>query len=177
MVVSISTLIILNNRNQPKTNQLMKNLITAFALMSLSAFGQVPIDSLARDSLFTEAIDVEYFYAPLDKTQITSGILLDKYLYLYGRKPEIGDTLSADQYHALYVSIYQSALYNPKQFVDPDALWTKELLQTESVIPLSFMFMKYDKIKENALEDGLLEYRNGQLHDVPGRPETRRIIR
>ncbi len=79
----------------------MKKLFFIGGVLCQFAQAQLPTDSLLADSLLTEEMDVAHVFAPLDKSAIHSGVLIDQYLYRIEGLPFSGNVSGIESIDAI----------------------------------------------------------------------------
>ncbi len=113
-------------------------------------------------------------YAPLDKTKIPTGFLVDMAMPFGDLEDFDGKNLNntnlvdADRFGMLYATIYGSCIDGKKQLPSPSTYMNAI---KGNNIPMALMLMRYNEIDENALNNNLLTYKNGQFFDVVNRKQ------
>jgi hypothetical protein len=116
---------------------------------------------------------LDFLFAPLNKSRITTGMLLERGLFPHSPMPFNG-TLTDSSYtspllqRSLYVGLHSSVVSSAASMVSPEVFYGNLSTASTSGVVLSMLHYNMNRIKENALTSGLLSYHNGQLHDVPG---------
>ncbi len=105
----------------------------------------------------------------LDKSRIAAGILHDKVLSLGNIEAFTGSgqisPANLKQWQQLYFEMYQASLDRPN-FPALNTLKSRAKPYIKrSIVPIGIINFQYNKIKENALEDGLLTIENERLID------------
>lgn len=131
--------------------------------------------SVAQESGFTKKADS--IIAPLDKTQITTGILYDRVFptarldvfNLYGSS----DTTSNDHWLQTYFELY-NASFNKSGWLRP-SYFSDTVLRSytfQNVVPIGILDYNYNMMDTLAVQNNLFTYTNGILYDVPGRSSS-----
>ncbi|MDO9067024.1 MAG: hypothetical protein Q7W05_01035, partial [Deltaproteobacteria bacterium] len=115
--------------------------------------------------------------AGLNTAKITTGILYEKSLFSKTdinkfRGDTLSDTITLAEWKDLYAQIYYSYIDKPSipSLHEIDSL-SKTYIK-KSIIPIAILNTKYNKIKQNAIEDGLLAVKDNQLTDVSSKSDT-----
>ncbi|MEW6686797.1 MAG: hypothetical protein AB1393_11425, partial [Candidatus Edwardsbacteria bacterium] len=126
-------------------------------------------------------------FGKLDSKNITTGILYDKQMVPFCKIRNFGnvdtlsdttqisdtttftivDTVTVQNWKQMYYEMYNSFLSTP---TIPTIFKLDSLAKTykkQKIIPIAIMNFRYNEIKEDALEKGLLEIRDGQLYETP----------
>ncbi len=146
--------------------------ITSFGqVTSASTSASTPVTS---DFSYTQMVDS--LMAPLNKTQITTGILYDRvfpfaYLQSFNRSYNNPDTSSYGHFYQAYSEIYNAA-YNKTNLMNDYRLDTlaKAIYYTKNIIPISTLYYDVNIIDTSSVAKNLLY--NGAdslMHDVAGR--------
>ncbi|NHB69961.1 hypothetical protein, partial [Perlabentimonas gracilis] len=144
-------------------NRLMQVIATALLVLCLGGNSQA--------QTINEQLD--FLFAPLNKSRITTGMLLERGLFPHSPMPFNG-TLTDSSYtspllqRSLYVGLHSSVVSSAVSMASPEEFYGNLSTASTSGVVLSMLHYNMNRIKENALTTGLLSYHNGQLHDVPG---------
>ncbi len=125
-------------------------------------------NSLAQaDFIYSEMFD------QLNTANITTAVLIDKsvpdYVFQYYNGNNLNDIVQSADWYQAYNDIYHAqvspapALPN---IMDPKL--ASQSLVAGGTVPIGLINYKYQKIKDNALQDGLLQMANNKLYDVQG---------
>ncbi len=115
---------------------------------------------------------LEHFHAPLDRSEVQSGILIDQTPVLLwpskydGSRLDDSLQLNLDQFGMLYGQ-FRGGAVGPSVLPDPTIFLSQRDADT---VMLTALLMQYDFIHRRIDSLQLLEWIDGQLHDVPGRP-------
>ena len=117
-------------------------------------------------------------YETLDPAYVGTGILCDRTELLtpiegYQGQPA-PDTAALSTWKQIYHELDMAEVGTPGMMgpsVDAIEQQAEPVLES-GVVPIAILNLKYDKVKDTAVDDGLLEERDGQLYDVPGRPAS-----
>ena len=123
---------------------------------------------------------IKNIYKPLDKTQVKSGLLIHQTpIFIWpgkydGKNTEPEQRLSLDQFGVLYGQ-FRGAATRRQLLPDPQIYLSKVLPgknQSRDVVELMFMMRTFDYIKASAQDRSLVQWSDGQLHEVGGRSES-----
>ncbi len=134
------------------------------------------VQIIQSDSSFREQID--YVLDPLDLTQLSTQYLYEHTVPVFPLHrfdgTELHDTTLLDYssfdffYHMLRdMALSTDTLPAPQLY---HAL--ADSLESTDTIPIALVLHQYERFREDAVSANLLTVSNGQLQDVPGRPES-----
>jgi hypothetical protein len=119
--------------------------------------------------------ELHHIYAPLDKSQVPTGFLLEQAMPFAEMKDFDGQALhdynrvDIDRYGMIYATMYAATVQAAQKLPEPSVYMDKIPTARKSNVPLAFLFMDYNEIDSMAVINNLLTYNNGQLHDVANR--------
>lgn len=134
----------------------------------------ITIDSSNTERSFSE--NMALMIEPLDKSQITTGILADKAFILSSMNEFDGlmDTsiITLSRWRQIYRQLY-TATITDSLLISPDSLMKMvENDMQQNRIPLVIANIKYNELKTFVLDSNLLQYSDGKLYDVQGRIQS-----
>jgi len=146
----------------------MKNIqITLYLLFILA----IPTYAQTPDQDITNRMN--YVFEKIDKNKISTGVLSN-----YGVQPvefESFNGIPADSNYVdltnfmlLYSGVYSAKINSNISLILPDTLTQRLNNITSTTIPLVFMHYAYNRLKENAVELGLVQVVNDQIVEVSG---------
>lgn len=148
-------------------------LLLCFMACAVTAMSQVS----AADSL---QLDINRIVAPLDKSQVPTG-MLEEYglgllpLDVFGGTLTDSTVADAKIWRGLYASLYTSRIYgtNPMSPLSTVNTTIKtEMAAAPAAIPVVMLDYSYARLRPDAVSAGLLRVQSGQLFDVAGRPAS-----
>ncbi len=115
---------------------------------------------------------LDFLFAPLDKSRITTGMLLERGLFPHSPLPFNGILTDSSfttplLQRSLYVGLHSSVV-SLIGMTSPEVFYGNLSAASPDGVELSMLHYNMNRIKDNAMSSGLLSYQNGQLHDVPG---------
>lgn len=119
--------------------------------------------------------DIDNVFSQLDMSDVTSGLLLDRNLTFLnihdytGTGPlKDGNLCTPDKFGYLYATLYGMNLSPATQLPDPQTAYseTMDALEDGDAVPLGLLLYDYHKLKENVIDDNILQWQNDRL--VPG---------
>ena len=119
--------------------------------------------------------DIDNVFSQLDMSNVTSGLLLDRNLTFLnihdytGTGPlKDGNLCTPDKFDYLYATLYGMNLSPATQLPDPQTAYseTMDALEDGDAVPLGLLLYDYHKLKENVIDDNILQWQNDRL--VPG---------
>jgi hypothetical protein len=123
---------------------------------------------------------MNYVFANVDKSQVTTGMLRDygiEFLNLEnftGQQLHDSNFVNLDEWRLLYTSLYSSQINSNGSLLYLDTL--NRLINKYSFPdqPITFttIYYNYQSLKSYALTNNLMTVNNEQLFDVPNRPES-----
>ena len=141
--------------------------ILVFVNLSIITFGQTPAD---------EVIDrMNYVFTHVNRSNISTGLLSNYGVQpipfeYYNGIPADSNFVDINSYTLLYAGIYSSKLNNNITLITPDELLTRIQDYTSgTAIPVSVMHYAYNRIKETAVEEGLVDVVNEQIIEIAGK--------
>ncbi len=134
------------------------------------------VQIIQSDSSFREQID--YVLDPLDLTQLSTHYLYEHTVPVFPLHrfdgTELHDTTLLDYssfdlfYHMLRdMALGTDTLPAPQLYRS-----VADSLESTDTIPIALVLHQYERFREDAVSANLLTVSNGQLQDVPGRPES-----
>jgi hypothetical protein len=123
---------------------------------------------------------MNHIFAPLDKTQITNGLLRDYSIEFNnwdnftGAQLHDSNFASLTEWRFLYAGLYSSKIRSTPQMLYLDTLnrLLSKYAYTNQPISMAVLYYHYQSIKPNAISSNLLRVSNGQLFDVAGRTQS-----
>jgi len=79
------------------------------------------------------------------------------------------DTVDYEYISQVYHELYQAS-YDRTKFIDPTTM--NNMVEWENIrgrVPIMVLDYRYNQLDPHSVQNGLLNYSNGQFHDVPGR--------
>jgi pimeloyl-ACP methyl ester carboxylesterase len=135
------------------------------------AFAQAPDPSLSEQ--------MDYLVAPLDFTEVTSGMLLDRGFQMMEIAAFDGSTAADTLFdYGDWFRQFGTLVTSSTNGVSPIGLTADykpvaDAMIKSGVIPIMILHAEYHKfIADSTLLSTLITYQNGQVHDVPGRTES-----
>lgn len=157
------------------------NRIAVFLLaLSATLFAQLPAQNAGTD--FGESVQI--LFGDLNPAEITTGRLYDRVVPLSGIERYSGilpaPPLDARKWKQLYFEMFRSSL-NPSPLPDLQELASRADARVRSgVIPIALLDLRFNSLKDDAVDRGLVEIRGGRFADVTDRTEspyeTRRVF-
>jgi len=115
-------------------------------------------------------------YETLSLDKLETGLLYDRMNVLSeaGKYAGRGDTtIDYGSWKQLYFEMQMGQVSSDDKLPELKSSKSAARQQVQSgSVPLGVMNLRYEKIKETAVEDGLLEARDGQLYDVSGSSQS-----
>ena len=116
--------------------------------------------------------DADSVFQNLNKKPVTTGILYDRvypYAMLHVFNTAYFDTSNLQHFRQAYYELY-NAKYNKTDLKKPQAV-DKEIavIKQTGKVPIGIINFEFNQIDTNAIEDNLLENRNGIYYDVANR--------
>lgn len=115
---------------------------------------------------------MNYVFGKIDKNKISTGILSN-----YGVQPVEFDSFNgvpADSNYVdltnfmlLYSGVYSAKINSKISLLLPDTLTQRLKNITDTAIPIAFMHYSYNRLKESAVDLGLVQVVNDQIIEVP----------
>lgn len=134
----------------------------------------ISVDSINTDRSFSE--NMTLMIEPLDKSQITTGILSDKAFVLSSMDEFNGlvgsSNISLSRWKQIYRQLFTGLVIDT---LLPSLDSLKVIADNhikENTIPMIIANIKYNNIKLSAIESNLLQYNDGKLYDVQGREQS-----
>lgn len=155
----------------------MKNLyfaIMVFLIVSQTAFAQVAASAPYYGDTAVYRNKMDYYFYPLDKTRIPTGILYDRVFPVANLERYTGfngqDTTSSDQFHQAYYELYSASYQNqtwklPGQLADD----LKRDYGSNNEHAIGIQYYDYNVFDTLALQNNQIRFQNNQFQDVPGR--------
>ncbi|MBN1115798.1 MAG: hypothetical protein JXA77_01230 [Bacteroidales bacterium] len=122
--------------------------------------------------------DIDYFaiFDHLDPGKVPTGILYDK-VYPTSNVHQfdgssITNTMTEDQWNLIYSELLMAHF---DYSTIPELREFQEIIndfEKQNKVPVCIMNVEYNRIKDNALDDNLLEFLNNQLYEVPDPSES-----
>ncbi len=134
-------------------NRLMQKLASALLVLCLG------VNSQAQ----TINEQLELLFAPLDKSRITSGMLLERGLFPHNPMPFNG-ILTDSSYttpllqRSLYVGLHSSVVSSAVSMASPEEFYSNLSAANTSGVVLSMLHYNMNRVKDNAFPAGLLSY-------------------
>lgn len=129
--------------------------------------------SLAQDEINTEFINrMNYVFSPLEKNRVPNGLLLDYAMEFVDLKSYNGVLTDTNKVNAgllrdMYATIAMSAIHtNAGGIYSPDyvdSIW--QLQRQPGIITLSGLYYNYARLRDDALNSGLITVSNDQVYD------------
>lgn len=146
-----------------------------FLFCLLAGMSLLKAQTLTED----ESVPIGYFtpehvLAPLDLAEVPSGLLADQALPLTdlglydGAVPD-APTVTPTRMQLIYAMLYDAAC---SETVAPEPTALGEPLRQGEAFPLRIMLYEYDRLKPTALDEGLVQISNNQVHDISGPEES-----
>lgn len=142
-------------------------LISVFAGLHVVAFAQTPTDEFVNR--------MNYVFANVNRGNVSTG-LLSNYgaqsipLEYYNGVPADSNFVDIDSYKLLYAGLYSSKFNSNITLITPDEFSTHMQSYTSgAAIPVSIMHYAYNRIKETAVEQGLVNVMNEQIIEIAGK--------
>lgn len=116
---------------------------------------------------------LESIFSPLNKSRITTGMLVERGLFPHSPMPFNG-TLTDSSYNtpllqrSLYAGLHSSVISGAVSLASPELFYGNLNTANTGGVVLSMLHYNMTRIKDNAISLGLLSYRNGKLYDVTG---------
>lgn len=130
-------------------------------------FAQTPTDEFINR--------MNYVFANVNRNNVSTG-LLSNYgaqaipLEYYNGVPADSNYVDLDSYKLLYAGLYSSKFNSNITLITPDELSTRIQSYTSgTAIPVSIMHYAYNRIKETAVEQGLVNVVNEQIFEIAGK--------
>ena len=152
-------------------------IICFLSVNSLTAQSTSPLLLQQTDSL---RLRLGQIFAPLDKTQISTGYLAEyasPLLDLHFYNGILSDSNRTDLtvFHYLRATLASASINGPDTLPN-SAQINARLEATQAAfpeaIPIVMQYMSYDQIRKDAVEKNLIQVQNNQVYDVANRPET-----
>ncbi len=124
-----------------------------------------------------DSLSIAQMYSELDVNKISTGFLYDKVIPFSGLSKFTGkDSIKSSTYmiwEQAYFEIEKSCVIenNVPSYND---IYKKanELYNGKNIFPIAFIDIKYNKIKDNAIEDGFLIFEDGKFYNVTDKTES-----
>lgn len=133
----------------------------------------IEIDSSNTGKSFSE--NMTEMIEPLDKSQITTGILSDKAFILSSMNEFNGQNdsmITLSRWKQIYRQLYNASISLGTIFSPDSAKSIAENYLNQDIIPLAILYVKYNEFKSYALDSNLVQFINGKLYDVQGRNQS-----
>lgn len=117
-------------------------------------------------------------FETLDFDEVSTGVLYDRANVLSEAEKYTGQqgsaTISYGSWEQLYVEMEKGQVSPMGQLPKLESLREDAVARVvqDGVVPIVVMDLQYDKIKETAIEDGLIERQGDHLYDISGSSET-----
>lgn len=160
----------------PSKPAMMKRVYSYCVLAQLTLFWATQLQAQTPSTLEGK---ISAMFEPLNKSEVTSDILMQQTpVFLW---PGIYDgvhipdslALSRSQWCTLFGQFRGAAV--DSSFLPDPKVYTKTALQqhhTGLQVPMMFMATQFDIIRQGAVDDGLIYWKNGQCFDNPYRMES-----
>jgi len=132
-----------------------------------------PAATPLEEPTLLEALDE--VFRPLDAAAIPSGILLDKTLplsHLAATPPITGVIHTRDTWRQLYREMFAASFDRTAMTAPEDVAARADAHAGRGVVPIAVLDFDFHRIRPDAVERGLLIWRDGQLHDPAERGES-----
>lgn len=139
----------------------------------LIILGALTLSVSAQDEINTEFINrMNYVFSPVEKNRVPNGLLLDYAMEFADVKSYNGVLTDSNKVNAgllrdIYTTIAMSAIHsNAGGFYGPDyvdSIW--QLQRQPDIITLSGLFYNYSRLRDDAVNAGLITVSNDQLYD------------
>lgn len=154
----------------------MKNLYSLLLLLALL----LPTRLLAQGLVDDMGSQIQYLFAPVDKSQVPTGFLMDYGLPLLPLDVFNGTLTDSSRtnpagFRFLYGTVYSSRVYGANPLPTLPALNARinaASIAAGAAIPLMVQRIDYARVRPDAFSLNLLSYQNGQVYDVAGRSQS-----
>ncbi len=143
-----------------------KQLLLSIAMVVATlAMAQTPEQEIANR--------IHYVFAKLNKNEVPTGVLsnygvqpID--LEYYNGIPADSNYVDLKNFTLLYAGLYTSKINNKISLPTPDAIVQKiETANSSTATPVAFMNYRYNKLREDAVDKGLVKVVNDQIIRIP----------
>ena len=142
-------------------------------IWSLIILCVLTLSALAQDEINTEFINrINYVFSPVEKNRVPNGLLLDYAMEFADVKSYNGVLTDSNKVNAgllrdIYTTIAMSAIHsNAGGLYSPDSvdsIW--QLQRQPDIITLSGLYYNYSRLRDDAVNAGLITVSNDQLYD------------
>jgi hypothetical protein len=159
-------------------------LLTLCLLLSVNIFAQTGggliVEPLDPGQEYTDRMN--YIFQYVDKTRITTGLLVDYGLQIV--EPEYFDGIPADSNYVdmdtwkmLYSGIYTSKINDSINLVLPDTVFDmiNKTVSLYGATPVAMMHYQYNQFREDALSAGLVSIVNDQIKEPKASLISKRV--
>lgn len=139
----------------------------------LIILGALTLSVSAQDEINTEFINrMNYVFSPVEKNRVPNGLLLDYAMEFADVKSYNGVLTDSNKVNAgllrdIYTTIAMSAIHsNAGGLYSPDyvdSIW--QLQRQPDIITLSGLYYNYSRLRDDAVNAGLIMVSNDQLYD------------
>ncbi len=141
--------------------------ISVFVGLCITLWAQTPAEQIINR--------MNHVFQHVDRGKVVTGLLSDYGippipLEYYDGVPADSNFVDMDSYMLLYAGLYSSKFNDNITLITPDELSTRiQNYASGSAIPVSIMHYAYNRIKETAVEEGLVSVVNDQIIEIPGK--------
>lgn len=135
--------------------------------LCLAIHAQTPADEVINR--------MNYVFEEINRSNVPTG-LLSNYgvqpipLEYYNGIPADSNFVNIDSYKLLYAGVYSAKFNNNITLITPDELSQQiQNYSSGSSIPVSVMHYEYNRIKDDAVEQGLVTVANDQIIEIAGK--------